>query len=172
MPDYGTVLRELIPFFEQEKIRFALAGGFALQALGRTRLTFDLDLIVPADVQERIVGHMEGIGFETLRVSVGYSNHVREKQRVDFIYLQSKTAELVLNELKFTETSEGMPLPIARPEYLAMMKFLAVKNNPERDRQDLPDLVFLLRLPGINRDEIREYCAKHGLLDLFNELTR
>jgi hypothetical protein len=33
-------------------------------------------------------------------------------------------------------------------------------------------LVFLLRLPGINREEIRDYCAKHGMLDLFNELAR
>jgi hypothetical protein len=172
VPDYGALLRELVPFFEREQIRFALGGGFALQALGRSRLTFDLDLIVDGSAQDRIVRHMEEIGFETLRVAAGYSNHLRSRQRVDFIYLQSKTAELVLKELRVRETREGVPVPVARPEHLAMMKFLAVKNNPERDRQDLPDLGFLLRVPGINREEIREYCAQHGMLDLFNELTR
>jgi len=40
VPDYGALLRELVPFFQREQIRFALGGGFALQALGRSRLTF------------------------------------------------------------------------------------------------------------------------------------
>jgi len=38
LPDYGALLRDLTRFFEREKIRFALAGGFAMQALGRSRL--------------------------------------------------------------------------------------------------------------------------------------
>ncbi len=172
MADYGAVLRELASFFEGQNLRYALAGGFALQALGRSRLTFDLDLIVDGAAQERIVRHMEEIGYETLNRLPGFSNHVREDQRVDFLYVRDNTADLVLDSAERRPASGGLAVPVARPEYLAMMKFLAVKNEPMRDRQDLPDLVFLLRLPGVDRTMVREYCQKHGMLKLFDDLTR
>jgi hypothetical protein len=172
VPDYGAVLRELIPFFEREQIRYALGGGFALQALGRSRLTFDLDLIVEGTAQDRIVRHMEEIGFETLNRLEAFSNHLRGRERVDFLYVHGPTADLVFAGATAQETQSGIRIPVARPEHLAMMKFLAVKNEPARDRQDLPDLVFLLRLPGIDRHMIREYCARHSMLKLFDDLTR
>lgn len=172
MPDYGAVLRELIPFFEREKIRYALGGGFALQALGRSRLTFDLDLIVDGAVEDRIVNHLRKIGFETLNRLPGFSNHLRRDERVDLLYVRGETADLVLDSAESQVVEGGLVLPVARPEYLAMMKFLAVKNVPERDRQDLPDLVFLLRLPGVELSIVREYCSRHGMLKLFDELTR
>ncbi len=152
MPDYGAVLRDLIPFFEREKIRFALGGGFALQALGRSRLTFDLDLIVDGAAQDNIVRHMEAIGFETLNRLQGYSNHLRGDQHVDFIYVYGDTANRIFRRAEPCDSTGEVRIPIARPEHLAMMKFLAVKNQPTRDRKDLPDLVFLLRLPGVDRE--------------------
>jgi len=170
--DYGALLRALGPFFEREQIRFALGGGFALQALGRSRLTFDLDLIVDGAAQDRIVRHVEEIGFETLNRLSSFSNHLRGRERLDFLYVYNETADRVFSEAVVRETSLGDRVPVARPEHLAMMKFLALKNEPARDRQDQPDLVFLLRLPGIDRDMIREYCEKHGMLKLFDELTR
>jgi len=170
--DYGAVLCELVPFFEREHIRFALGGGFALQALGRSRLTFDLDLIVPDVAHEIVRQHMEQLGFETLHDQQGFSNHLRGRERIDFMYLEPRTADLVLGGATKRQMCEGVNVPVARPEHLAMMKFLAVKNQPTRDRQDLPDLVFLMRLPGIDRELIREYCAKHDMLPLYDELTR
>lgn len=172
MPDYGAVLRELIPFFEREKIRYALGGGFALQALGRSRLTFDLDLIVDGAAQDRIVRHMEEIGFETLNRSRGYSNHLRDDQHVDFLYVYNETADRIFTGATPRDSTGGIVVPVARPEHLAMMKLLAMKNQPARDRQDLPDLVFLLRLPGVDREAVREYCEQHGVLKLFDEITR
>jgi len=172
VPDYGAVLRELLQFFEREKIRYALGGGFALQALGRSRLTFDLDLIVDGSAQDRIVRHMEEIGFETLNRISSFSNHLRAKERVDFLYIYDDTAERVFSGATLRDSTAGIRLPVARPEHLAMMKFLAVKNEPQRDRQDLPDLAFLMSLPGINRAEVREYCERHGMLKLFDEVAR
>ena len=128
-----------MPFFEREQIRFALGGGFALQALGRSRLTFDLDLIVDGSAQDRIVGHMEEIGFETLNRLRGYSNHLRGDQHVDFLYVHGDTADRIFRGAAPMESTGGISVPVARPEHLAMMKFLAVKNQ---HAEGLPNLEF------------------------------
>jgi len=96
---------------------------------------------------------MEEIGFETLNSISSFSNHLRGKERVDFLYVHGDTADRVLSGATVRNSTAGIPLPVARPEHLAMMKFLAVKNEQRRDRQDLPDLAFLMSLPGINRAE-------------------
>ncbi len=50
------------------------------------------------------------------------------------------------------------------------MKVFAVKNNPCRVFQDLEDIQRIMRLPGIDRDEIIEYIKKQGLEDLLDRL--
>ena len=115
---------------------------------------------------------MEEIGFETLNRLRGYSNHLRGDQHVDFLYVHGDTADRIFRGAAPMESTGGISVPVARPEHLAMMKFLGVKNQPERDRADFPDLVFLLRLPGIDREAVREYCRQQGMLKLFDDLTR
>jgi len=100
---------------------------------------------VPQSARDAVVRHMEDLGFETLHAQTSFSNHLRGRDRVDFIYVNDATADLVLDAAVRRPVRDGLVVPVAAPEYLAMMKFLAVKNQPTRDRQDLPDLVFLLR---------------------------
>lgn len=51
------------------------------------------------------------------------------------------------------------------------MKVTAIKNDPTRLHQDLADLRFLLGLLGIDREEVRQYFSKHGLLGRYEELV-
>jgi hypothetical protein len=52
------------------------------------------------------------------------------------------------------------------------MKVLAIKNDPTRALQDLADIRFLLTLPGVDRQEVRSYFARHGLETRFDELEK
>ncbi len=168
---FSTVLNDLLPFFARENIRFAIAGGVALQALGHARLTFDIDFIVDRMNQEKIVTHMEEHGYETLRRSEGYSNHVsRELGRVDFIYIEGSTADKIFRTTT-EQTYRGYKLFVPRPEHLAAMKILAMKNDPSRKYQEMIDLAFIWSLSEVNRDEIRNYFVERGMLKEFNELT-
>ncbi len=150
---FSAILNDLLPFFERENIRFAVAGGVALQALGHARLTFDMDFIVDRQNQNKLVTHMEQRGYKTLRRSQGYSNHLSEDLgRVDFIYIDGRTAEKLFRGTTF-QTYREHRLPVPRAEHLAAMKILALKNDPTRKYQEMIDLAFLWTLPGVNRDE-------------------
>ena len=59
-----------------------------------------------------------------------------------------------------------------KPEHLAAMKVLAMKNDPSRTFQEMADLQFILGLAGVDVGEIRNHFERHGLLERFDELRR
>jgi hypothetical protein len=63
-------------------------------------------------------------------------------------------------------------VPVPRPEHLAAMKVHAMKNDPARTLQDMADIQFLLRLPGIDEAEVRAYFEAAGLLERYREIER
>lgn len=130
--------------------------------------------MVEAQAQPRLIDFMEKLGYKTLHRSVGYSNHLHlepEAGRVDFIYVDDPTGRALF------AGSRSFPGPwreirVPKPEHLAAMKVLAMKNDPSRTLQDLADIRFLLTLPGVDRAEVRGYFDKYGLLERFHELEK
>jgi hypothetical protein len=49
---------------------------------------------------------------------------------------------------------------------------VAMKNSPGRRFSDAQDVRFLLGLPGVDREFVRGYFGRHGLLELFDEIAR
>ena len=47
-----------------------------------------------------------------------------------------------------------------------------MKNDPSRALQEMADIQFLLRLPGVDTEEIRGYFARSGLLERYREIER
>lgn len=173
--DYERIIARLQRFFTSVHARHAVVGGFGLHAYGLARATFDLDFVVEAKVQERLVQHLESLGYETLSVTPGYSNHLHDDSalgRLDFVYVRGETADLLFSGCRELPIVGEAKAPVPRPEHLAAMKVQAMKNDPERTFQELADVRFLLRLPGVDRDEVRRQFARHGLEDRFRELER
>jgi hypothetical protein len=52
------------------------------------------------------------------------------------------------------------------------MKVRAMKNSPMRVLIDAPDIAFLLGIPGLDRERVREYFSEHGLLKIYDELEK
>ena len=50
------------------------------------------------------------------------------------------------------------------------MKVLAMKNDPERRLQELADIASLLRLPSVDREEIRGFFERYGMLRFWDGL--
>ncbi len=162
-------------FLDERGFRHALIGALALAAYGLPRATVDLDLVVDAEAQDAIVEHLEQRGYETVHRSPGYSNHVHpdpSSGRVDFVYIDRDTADALFSAARAFPGPAGRTTLLPRPEHLAAMKVLAIKNDPTRTFQDLADIRFLLTLPGVNREEVRGYFAKHGLEGRFDDLEK
>ena len=86
------------------------------------------------------------------------------------MYVEPDTADALFSAARPFPGPAGRSVLVPKPEHLAAMKVLAMKNDPARTFQDLADVRFLLTLPGVNRDEVRGYFVRHGLERRFHEL--
>lgn len=172
--DFAGVLTDLAHFLDDRGCRWALVGGVALAALGRGRTTLDLDLVVDAEVQATLVTFLEAAGYETLHRSSGFSNHLHadpRRGRVDLIYVDRATGDQMFPRARPVEGPGGTRVLVPRPEHLAAMKVAAMKDDPSRTLQEMLDVQFLLRLPGVDRAEVRGYFERQGLADRFDEIV-
>lgn len=172
--EFGAVLGELAAALSAGGHRYAVIGGVALAALGLPRTTLDLDLVVDAGAQDDAVRWLERRGYETLHRSSGYSNHLHPDPRmgrVDLVYVAGETAERLFSSTRELRGPGDSRIPVPKPEHLAAMKVLAMKNDPGRRFQELADIRFLLRLPGVDREEIRQQFARHDLMEHYVELV-
>jgi len=173
--DFGRVVETVQGFFERSGFQYAVIGAFGLHAYGLSRGTFDLDFVTQSDAQTELVQFLEALGYETLHVSSGYSNHLHGLTalgRVDFVYVSGETSDKLFRGCRTMPGPGGRPLPVPRPEHLAAMKVQAMKNDPRRVLGDLDDIRFLLELPGVDAEEIRGYFERAGLRERWDDLRR
>jgi hypothetical protein len=172
---FDEVLRTFSDFFQRESIRYAVAGGLAIHAWGRSRTTQDIDFAVDGRWQRRVIAFAESIGYATLHISEGYSNHEHPQEtfgRVDLLYLYGTTADRVFEAAAHRMVAGTTEVPVPKPEHLIAMKVQAIKNAPRRVSIDVPDIEYLLTLPGIDRPTIRDYFEQAGLLRIFDVLEK
>ncbi len=171
--DLARVVSLVAAFLDGQGVRWALCGGLGLAAYGLARSTFDVDVVVDGEAQDRVVAFMEQAGYETLYRSAGFSNHLHPEPdfgRVDFVYVRGETRERLFAEVRQVAGPAGRAVPVPKPEHLAAMKVAALAQDPARLFQDLADLRFLLALPGVDREEVRGYFVRHGLEHRYEEL--
>lgn len=174
MMRFDEVLRTFISYFERESVEYALAGGLAIVAWGHTRLTHDVDFVVNGSDSDRVIAFAESIGYRTVHVSPGYSNHRHPEEafgNLDFMYVYGETARQVFAGV-VRLTVADTEVAVTRPEHLVAMKVNAMSSSPMRVLIDAPDIAFLLTLPDIDREKARDYFARHGLLQIYDELER
>jgi hypothetical protein len=173
--NFGAVLGSVAAFLDEHGYRYALIGGVALAAYGLARTTLDLDLVVDAEAQDAFIEFLESQGYETLHRSTGYSNHLHPDPawgRLDCAYVRGETSRELFTSCRLTRGPGELEVPLPKPEHLAAMKVLAMKNDPGRVFQEMADIRFLLTLPAVDRREVRGYFERHGLEERFDELER
>lgn len=170
----GEVLRRVGENLDSQGHPWALVGGHALAAYGKARSTLDLDLLVPGEAQHQLVEFMEGLGYETLHRSSGYSNHLHSDPalgRVDFIYVRGDTQREIFEGVREMAGPEGVRVLVPRAEHLVAMKVQAIKNDPKRKFQDMADIAGLLESSDIDRSEVQSFFERAGMLNLWDEFA-
>lgn len=131
--------------------------------------------MVEQRAQPDLLAYLDGLGYERLHVSESFSNHVHRLGslgRLDFIYVDTATAERLFSEAREVALFPGLNVSVPRPEHLAAMKVLAMKNDPSRTFKELADIQLLLDLPGLDLQFIRAQFKRHGLEARFDELVQ
>lgn len=133
-----------------------------------------MDFLVRSAHQGKVIAHLESLGYETVYCSAGYSNHLHPLTnlgRIDFIYVEGETADIILSETRPLLLFDDLLIPVVRPEHLIALKVFAMKNDPERSYREMADLQFLLKLSGLDIEEIRGYFEKYGQMEKYLEFT-
>lgn len=173
--DFGRVYDRVSGFLDGAGFPYAVIGGVALSAYGNPRMTLDLDMVTHADAQGPLVTFLESLGYATLHRSTGYSNHRHAESgfgRVDLVYVRGETATRLFAGVRKVVGPGGRSMPAPRPEHLIAMKVHAMKSAPERGWQDVADIDYLVRLDGVDRDEVRGYFERAGLEDRWHDIER
>ena len=164
----------LTEFFGQENLDYAVIGAFALYAYGYTRATRDVDFITRIEYQNKIVEYLESLGFETLNRSEGFSNHLHSigNVRIDLVYLDGETAQIVFNSTEKKLLFEDLELPVVSPEHLVALKLFAIQNDPNRKFKELADIKEIIQLTNIDKDTLQGFFKKFGMEEYHDEIEK
>ena len=92
--------------------------------------------------------------------------------RLDFVYVSGDTSRQLLGSAQKLLVLGEISVAVPRAEHLAAMKIQAMKNDPARTFQEMADILFLMRLPGIDKMEVKRYFERQGLMDKYDEIQR
>lgn len=171
--DFGKTLRILIDFFNLKGLDYALIGGFALNAYGRTRQTDDIDFLLRDRDAPITIAFLESLGYHTLNRSAAFSNHelpLAGFSRVDFLYVNGATAESLLREVREFPVLGNRWVRVVKPEHLIALKLFSMTSNLDREALDREDLVHLLQQKNLNREEVERSLHKYSMADLLPHL--
>jgi len=125
--------------------------------------------------QPGLVKFMESLGYETVYVSAGFSNHLHADLGlggVDFIYVDRATADRLFPACSHVPWTDGRELLVPSAVHLIAMKVHAMKNDPSRTFKEMGDIQFLIARPGVDQAVVKGYFDKAGLVDRYDELLR
>jgi hypothetical protein len=166
------VFQSVSEYFLRERLDYAVIGAFALYGYGYVRATSDIDFITRLQNQNKIVGFLENLGFETLNRSDGFSNHLHPigATRVDMMYVDGPTADEFFKSTTKSVLFNDMSVPIVSAEHLIALKLFAAHNNPDRLFKELSDIKELTIRSKTNGITVRKYFIKYGLEKYYHEI--
>jgi len=176
--DFKLVIDKLLTAFQNENIRYALIGGFALGALGITRATVDIDFLVHRDDLNKVHSIMTGIGYDRAFHTVNVSQYISADNlfgEVDFLHAFREISVGMLQRAENKKIfGETISIKILKIEDLIGLKVQAMANDEARKPIDLADIRALIGLckTEINWPLLEKYFAMFGFQELLKDLRR
>lgn len=161
--DFLKVFQMIIENFKSKQIDYALIGGFALNAVGISRSTQDIDFLINKkqmpEAQKILTENGYHIAFESEDVKsfIGTDSSLG---RIDFILAHRKYALGMLERaFKKSILNNRYQIKVIIPEDLIGLKVQSSSNDPERYHQDMADIEKLIKLHlnQLNLSLIKEY---------------
>ena len=157
-------------------MRFVVIGGHAINSLGLSRQTGDLDLLVPLGSKAKWQELMSKLRYTERQSDNNFSQFAPSEIAawpIDLMYTDDSTFEKVFSGAVLRDLGLAT-VPVAAPRHMVLLKLHAMKQVQEhRFAKDYGDVLFLLRHPecGITRDELRGFCQKYAAEGLFDRLN-
>lgn len=176
--DFKSVLDKLLSSFDDQGIRYALIGGFALGLWGIDRSTADLDFLILRDDMYKVDRILRDIGYNRTYESENVSHYTAPQAPlggIDILHAFREASRAMLERAVDVDIFGGMlSMKVARPDDLIGLKVQAMANDERRRAMDLADIEALMALHASTLDWplIGDYFSLFEMNDLFRELER
>jgi hypothetical protein len=150
-----------------------LIGGFAVNHYGYSRSTLDVDFMVVADRLDEVRRIMIDLGFSnvTIEDNVAFFSVPGSSLRVDFLRVDESTLrELLGRSAEALVHGHRLRVPALR-DLISMKIFSLAQAGARRGEKDLPDIVRLCRIHGLDPErDVRPLCARFGDAAMFGRI--
>ncbi|MDD4018997.1 MAG: nucleotidyltransferase [Kiritimatiellae bacterium] len=133
-------------------VKCLLIGGFAVNYYGYTRNTLDVDWMIAAEQRDvvRAVMQREGFTNSAVHANVMFFQRPGSNWRVDFLEADAGTVTQLLSRVQSVAV-HGVTVNVPALKDLIAMKLFSLAQNPAlRMGKDLPDIVHLSVLNGLD----------------------
>ena len=147
-PKLKKVLDIICRRLESEHIFHALIGAGALALYGMPRFTADIDLLAEQQKHGSIRKIMNELGFDCFQDTETFAQFDSELGvygKVDFMFVQTDDGMAVLERAVHVTDAFWGNITVVQPTDYAVLKLMAIANNPERKAHDTADLETLFR---------------------------
>lgn len=176
--DFRVVLKNLLNAFNEQNIRYAVIGGFAMGLLGSGKTTIDLDFLVNREDMEKVDDIMKCLGYECRFKSENVSQYLSPLKifgEIDFLHAFRNASLRMIEDAEEKEIFNGsLKIKVLKPEDIIGLKLQAIKNDPARKQREIEDIGFLISnyKKNMDFDLIYEYVRILEMDEVFREIMR
>lgn len=176
--DFKTVTSSLIGVLEQEKVSYALIGGFAVSLWGYQRATVDIDFLVNRNDMGKVRRILEDQGYSCIHASENvtqFKSFDKNQGNLDFLHAFRPASLAMLERVVHKTIFDGeQTIPVVMPEDLIGLKAQAINNDPSRRPMDMADIEALMKILGESLDWklIEGYFELFGMQETFAGLRQ
>ncbi len=173
--DFERSIKYVVGRFEENRIDYALIGGFALGLYGITRTTIDLDFIVDGEKKmdiKRIFSKDWCVFYETENV-LQLIPEDKSFVSFDIIYAMKELGKKILENARNFEIFNGkLIIKLARLEDIIGLKIQAIVNQPKRYIKEMYDIEVIMERYGekLEWEKIRKYFEIFEKTEMYEEL--
>lgn len=150
--DLQTVFDVVANKLPRVGVECLLVGGFAVNHYGYTRNTLDVDWMIVSEQRDAVRELMRREGFTNTAVheNVMFFQRPGAAWRVDFLYADKATMAQLFSRAENAVVLGAMVKVPALKDLIAMKLFALAQNPEQRMGKDLPDIVYLSAVNGLD----------------------
>jgi predicted nucleotidyltransferase len=160
---------------ERRGLPFLIVGGYAVNAHGYSRKTFDIDLMIRRDDSSAWREVMAGIGYRCTHEQTSFLQFAAaDMPQIDLLRVNEETFTQLLAASERRRIA-GIEARVPSLEHLIALKLHAAKNAPSHRRyKDLIDIFYLVDVNkvDVSTDQFRQLCCKYGTAELYDEIRK
>ncbi|MDA3896881.1 MAG: nucleotidyl transferase AbiEii/AbiGii toxin family protein [Desulfobacteraceae bacterium] len=172
-PKLKKVLSILCGQLSKKGVPHAIIDAMALSLYGMPRFTADIDLLSDDLYRKIVLELMKRLGYDCFQDAGNFAQFDSELGvygKVDFMFVNTEEGRAILGRTVDAKDEAIGLVPVVQPTDYAVLKLMAMANNPERKARDMADLEILFKSAAagfldtsfqpINVDHLQKFAGR------------